>query len=403
MKTIFFVQNRKDKKAATVIFLRLSHAPDVCAFSTKIKIPFSAWDAKLKKVKPAYSHSSQINKDLREIEDKVTEILDSMRYDPDFELAKRKIGIIFGNEEEAKGPVSFFEVFDIYLNHLKKNSAKGTYANYNYLKNLLFKFNPKLEFKDLIAINFERFADWLLDAETETKARQSNNTVHKNLSNVRAFLNWCREERNGINVEIPEVPKDFIPVKPHDVEVIYLTEEELLSVYFMPFVEDFEIVRDMFCFGCWTGLRFSDIQALGPGNVRGGLITINMKKVSAQVSIPLNQYSEKILKKYDYHFPRLRNDYCNELLKQVCEVAGFDAPEKLVRFRRKERIEITAPKHQLISFHDSRATFIILLLIKGVPQRIIMEMTGHTDFDSFKKYIKITPSVTRNAMQLAWG
>ncbi len=414
MKTTFFIQSRTDKKAATVIFLRLSHAPDKVAFSTKIKIPFSAWDAKAKKVKPAYSHSSQINKDLREIEDKVSDILQDMRKEPDFNEAKKRIGNIFGVESEQGDVSSLFGAFEKFLAFHKKNSAYGTWANYNYLKNMLKAFNPELRFQDINVTFFERFADWMFDQETDKKKKkQTNNTVYKNLTNVRAFLNWCRKAKNEIKALIPLLPEDFLNgIKPNDVKVIYLREEELLKLYFMEFEGDEELIKDMFCLGCFTGLRYSDIKALSRGNitmlsngeVKYKAINITTQKTSEPVVIPLVQYSEAILEKYNYHFPKeFRSDDRGPLIRKVCKEAGFDEIEKEVRFRRVKRIEVNAPKHELINFHDSRATFIILLLIKGIPQRVIMEMTGHVDFDSFKKYIKITPSVSQTALQRAWG
>ena len=62
----------------------------------------------------------------------------------------------------------------------------------------------------------------------------------------------------------------------------------------------------------------------------------------------------------------------------------------LVKPKRNERIKITKPKYQFITSHIGRRTFIILALKKGIPHLKIMDITGHKDYKTFRKYVMIS-------------
>lgn len=58
--------------------------------------------------------------------------------------------------------------------------------------------------------------------------------------------------------------------------VIALTQAELDALYNFDLTNNkrFDQVRDVFCFSCATGLRYSDIAQLRQGHIQDGTITI---------------------------------------------------------------------------------------------------------------------------------
>ena len=54
--------------------------------------------------------------------------------------------------------------------------------------------------------------------------------------------------------------------------------------------------KNSFLFGCYTGLRFSDIASLKWSNIKDELIQITQTKTKGAVYIPLNANAESILK-----------------------------------------------------------------------------------------------------------
>lgn len=58
------------------------------------------------------------------------------------------------------------------------------------------------------------------------------------------------------------------------------------------------------------------------------------------------------------------------------------------------------PKYKLISTHTARHTFIVTAISLGIPIPVIMEWTGHHNYNSMKPYIAIANATSRQAMAL---
>lgn len=72
------------------------------------------------------------------------------------------------------------------------------------------------------------------------------------------------------------------------------------------------------------------------------------------------------------------------------------------RYRGAERIDSKIPKYELITTHTARRTFITLSLEKGIRPEVVMSITGHKDYKTFKAYIKITDTVKKEELLKAW-
>ena len=79
---------------------------------------------------------------------------------------------------------------------------------------------------------------------------------------------------------------------------------------------------------------------------------------------------------------------------------GFDAPVRIVRYRNAIREDIVQPKYELLGTHAARRTFICNALMMGIAPSVVMQWTGHSDYDSMKPYIAIADRARKNAMSL---
>ena len=61
------------------------------------------------------------------------------------------------------------------------------------------------------------------------------------------------------------------------------------------------------------------------------------------------------------------------------------------------------PKYELVTSHMGRRTFVTLSLEKGMRPEIVMKITGHKDYATFKRYIEITSKVKYQEMMKAWN
>ncbi len=101
--------------------------------------------------------------------------------------------------------------------------------------------------------------------------------------------------------------------------------------------------------------------------------------------------------------PIISNQNFNKYLKELCKDAGIDEQTEIIPYKGAEKISNFYPKHELISAHTGRKTFATLSLEKGISAETVMGITGHSDYKSFQRYIKVTEERKRNEMQKAWG
>lgn len=231
----------------------------------------------------------------------------------------------------------------------------------------------------------------------------NNTTIAKQLSTIKTFLNYARMR----GIKVSDNYKDF-KIKRETLEVIALTNEEFETLYHFDLAGNKKLshVRDVFCFACATGLRYSDLKQLKREHIKNYEIRLIVKKTKEPLTIPLNPYSQAILDRYkDLHrpLPVISNQKTNEYIHEFCKLAGLIDPVEIVRFRGSKREAITYPKHELISVHTGRKTFATLSLEKGMSAEEVMTITGHLDYRSFKRYVKVTEQRKKVVMRNAWG
>lgn len=306
-------------------------------------------------------------------------------------------------EAQEMAPKSFlFEFLDKYIQDHSATREPGSLAVYRALKNHLLAFQlakgVKVAFESIDYAFFQAFQSFLIE-----KRNLNNTTVAKQLSTVKTFLNYARVQ----GIKVSDRYKDF-KIKKDSLEVIALTSEEFEKLFTMDLSANKRLdqVRDVFCFACATGLRYSDLDQLRREHVKGAEIKITVKKTKEPLSIPLNTYSASILKKYsklDQPLPMISNQKLNDYVKELCQLAQIDEPVEIVRFRGIKREANTYPKYELIGVHCGRKTFATLSLEKGMSAEEVMSITGHKDYKSFKRYVTITEQRKKTVMANAWG
>jgi integrase len=187
--------------------------------------------------------------------------------------------------------------------------------------------------------------------------------------------------------------------------VIYLTWDELMKVWDVELDGLYEDVRNIFCFCCFTGLRFSDAMNLRWSDVGKNAIRITTVKTADPLTIDLNKWSEEILGRYvdegfpdDRVFPSTANQVANRYLHRICEICGISAPVHLTTYKGADRTDEVRPKHELVTSHAGRRTFVVNALSMGIPPSVVMKWTGHSDYKAMKPYIGVSDAAKAEAM-----
>ncbi len=301
--------------------------------------------------------------------------------------------------------------------------TKATYQKFNALENHLKGFNENLSFADITETCLNNFVTYL-----RNKLDMKNSTIGNQLGFLKWFLRWA--DMRGYCTE--NAYKTFTPkLKTAAHSVVFLDWEELMKVYefaipangaevtltnktngktYKKIVHDaaaLKKTRDIFCFCCFTSLRYSDANNLKKADVRDNeKITLTTIKTSDTITIELNKYAKSILDKYrdadfgGYALPRITNQRMNGYLKDLCELCGINQPITKTYYRGNERVDEVFPKYALIGTHTGRRTFICNALMLGIPAEIVMKWTGHSDYKSMKPYIDVTNAAKEKAMQL---
>jgi integrase len=232
-----------------------------------------------------------------------------------------------------------------------------------------------------------------------------NNSVAKILRGFKAFLNWCRGKGwqvNNVSFRI----KENIP------EILFLDKDELKLVEEVIITNNrLERIRDIFIFGCYTGMRISDIQKLKKSDFGKDKVRFFETKGHKTIShtVPIVGSALKIVNKYwdfpiEKLLPEISTQKYNDYLKELLRLAGIDKSITIAEQRGGRVIEKTAPKYQLASSHLARKTFITRALEKEMPEMIIKSVTGHSkNSRAFARYFEITDKIKSNMMEKYFG
>jgi integrase len=322
----------------------------------------------------------------------------------------RGIKTSFTKKEEPNNFI--YDFISEYIQNHKFTRAKGSLSVYKALSVHLHGFEiskkERVTFDRIDYSFFEKFQNYLVGCFIHLKSGEkinklNNQTIAKQLSTLKTILGYAK--KNGIKIN--ESYKDF-RIARSVLEVIALkrSEFDLLFEYDLSDKKTLEKVRDIFCFSCSTGLRYSDLAQLKWEHINNNAISLTILKTKERLTIPLNVYSSAILEKYKNHFkplPIMSAQNLNLYLKTLGELVGIDEQIEKVRFYGTERRETIAPKFNRLTMHVGRKTFVTLSLELGMASEVIMSITGHKDYKSFKRYLNIENDLKQVSMAKHWG
>ncbi|NOS93003.1 MAG: site-specific integrase [Cyclobacteriaceae bacterium] len=364
------------------------------------------WDDLKQRIKrPAKAdpldETKSFNKRLEFIEAQV-KLIDQEAFDRRIKLTEKYIIDRLMDESLVKiDQFDFFKAADQYLQSIKSVKAERTITGkrtvFNFLKEYQDSTGNEITFHQMNVQFFEELRHYAFE-----KKKIGDNYFAKIIAVLKTFLHWSFE-RDYIKHE--SFKKFQAPEREN--EIICLTLEELMALCNHTFKSKrLDRVRDVFVFGCSTGLRFSDLVSLKPSNIQGDFIVINIQKTRENSVIPLNKFSAGILEKYKdtvYEtLPKVSHQKFNSYLKECCKEAGIDTIVTITRFSGGHRQTTAHPKYELITSHAARKTFATLSLLMGMPERVVRNITGHKKEESFKRYVNFTKEYEKQQMNKVW-
>lgn len=403
--TINFYLDTRYKKTEMPILIYIRGIGKTLKINTGERILSKHWDSTKQAAKRTYTGHPELNSYLSTLKEKIKKRLRLLNIEHSFityDMIKIEIEKLFTLSKPRDTKKIFHEAYKQFIEAKKNEKRFRTIQKYQTLLVHLNNFESLKKYQltfDKINLEFyEKFTSYLMK-----DLQHSNNTIGKYISCLKTFLHWAVDQ--NLNNK-----HDFQKFKVYNdkTDIIVLTEQELMRIYNLDLSNEkiLSKVRDVFCFQCFTGQRFSDIESLKREDIKNDIWYLHTYKTRDIIEIPLSFYAKQILNKYKNNniqpLPILSHQKTNKFIKDVCKLSNIDEPITLVKYRGAERIDKMDSKYKFISTHTARRTFVTISLEKGMRPETIMEITGHTNYKTFRKYIKITSKVKQNEINKYW-
>lgn len=345
-----------------------------------------------------YQLFRRYNNCISETKNKVEKIFSYFEYN-DIPFSVKLFNEKFENNN-VKIVIGFYDAFEEYLTVSKLTKTASTITKYKSVKKFLEAFEAHTKYKlQFDNINF-RFEEAFMEYCFIVR-KTLNNYYAKIVKSLKAFMSWCFERGYHDKLDFKRIKS-----KEDEIEVIYLTSDELMLLYNHKFTnKSKERARDLFCFLCFSGQRHSDIYALRNANIDEDYLSFTIKKTkTVNHRVFLVKYAKELLAKYKdtiyFPIPRITSQKLNEKIQECCEDIGLTQEMELVRFIGAERISQTFRKCDLISSHCGRKTFITNSLFLNIPERVVRAITNHKDEKSFRRYVNISETHKQRELEV---
>ncbi len=411
--------------------------------------------------------------------EEVIQSLILLKKEPTAKLVKERYKthkFVLSNNTEVESKINRYfvvQTLDEYVKHLRSRVSMGDgmkMSSFEKSRRIIEKWKDFLTVKKMASIQFEElrtkytllrdFAEWVIKEE-----KFANSSVNKYNMVFRGFMRWSAkmdyhniDEKRFDSPNLKEVSnRSILALTPKQLLAIhsftgfdyldkdgnlnegclqYKKKEERYFYYEDRFVHKqwdkdgnltetkfvktyttLEVVKDFFCFLCSTSLSYIDAANLKIKDVDidKDLIEIVRAKTSTPLSIPLNETSRAIWRKYskdknfkrkdghkiDTHFlfPRfegsdkfLSNANTNSTLKKIGEVLQKDLSNMVnVEVRSgsgvKKGTDEEVPLYKKLHTHMGRKTFITFALSEKISPLDIKRISGHSDEKMMKYYV----------------
>ncbi len=373
----FWLKSRTDKNGKSPITMTIGANGERAEFQTGKKIEPENWDNGKQQAKGKTTQAKLLNTYLSQLRNKVY-LKEIELMQRGFLITARLLRDAVVDKVEALNEKTLFQVFSEHNEEQGKMIGKGISKSTHWLSEYTYR---------------------LLKEHVEQKYKRSDLYLRElNISFIQAFHTFLRTDKGMaqnsstkhlkllkkiINVAVANSYMTFNPfmtykVEREPVEIDFLDEEELRRIInFDTPLPRLERAKDMFLFGCFTGLSYIDIKTLAPEHFErdgAGRIWIKKRRVKTGVlsRIPLLPIAKMILDKYrggEKLLPIQDPADVNKYLKDIAILCNIN---------------------KRITFHTSRHTFAsTVTLANNISLEVVSKMLGHTNTRMTTHYAKL--------------
>lgn len=299
--------------------------------------------------------------------------------------SKREAQILTGEWDIKTDGAGRITLVAYIKNHEKNHANPGT------LETLIhhiegFSNGANIQMGQVTSKWIEDFQSHLLETKMSNGQPISQSSVGSYMKLVRAVFRKATAEGT-----ISRDPTAVVSLtKVTDPDMVFLSADEVKKMAaFIPESDFGKEVRRAFLFGCFTGLRVSDIRSLTWGMIEKDppQIIKRQKKTKNQVYIPLNKNAAGLI------FDGSEHDG-DELVFAIS-----DPKDTGKGYRTLKQWASDAGVTKKIGWHTARRTFATLTLGCGANPITVAKLLGHSGLGQVMKYAKATDEMRRKAVE----
>ena len=336
-------------------------------FYTGVDVAPSEWDSKRRQINAKVSYSSLKNAECAALVGKLVDIEMGLR------LRGEPVSVRGIRQEFYHHGSSGF--LDFVKRHLLSDSgcSAGTLMGRRSVFRALSDYAPKLLFSQITPSFVKGFEQYLFGRNMKAASVSEYLTIFRVFVRSAVRMGYLKAEQN---------PFQNFSIRRVNPSRKGISESMLAFMEKMQFDDSeykLRLVRDLFLFSSYTGLRFSDVVRLKSTDIcqLDGKMYLRMqtRKTGQTVCVPLNILFEgkalELLEAYrgqhgEYCFPSLSNNRVNEFLKVIGQ--RMDPPQHL-------------------TFHQARHSFACFLANRGANPYTIKFLMGHASIQTSMIYV----------------
>ena len=416
---MFYLKDKSKQKSAIVAIIRFKGQR--YKLPTGESVAIKAWNASKYRSRSGlqYQDGYNINEKLDLIEANIKRALNDFNLRDVIPTQKELEAEI--QRKEVENETSFSDFMQQEIETLRPAKAVSTIKKYITTLHKVTDYEKdrkvKLRFQDIDIHFYKDFKNWFYQEETH----KTKNYFGSIIKNIKRFCNiaYVNKLHSADGYKHP----DF-KTEQEDADTVYLSEKELQKIYTTQITEEkireitpgiyaqnlkrkieaMERARSRFLIGAYTILRVSDYKRLTEVNVRDGFIRIKPIKRSKgrknrDVVIPMHPIVKEILSTGIDLTETISEQKINKHIKDVCQIAGINGTEIIVRTEKGREVEHTFKKYELITTHTARRSAATNMLMAGMEASDIMMLGGWNSEKAFWRYIRMEPELNAQRLQ----
>ena len=309
----------------------------------------------------------------------------------ELELFRRNVDVTVqslysGYIEQIAADTPLTEFNDYVMKHCT-NRRRTTMQRYYDAVRQFNLFHPEVCLEDIDTAWLKKFEKHLLARGVQDSTVWSRMKILRALFNEAVRRDLLRPNQNPFRFyEIPEIRSRN--------DVLMFTEVEELELMGFKSASERHI-RDVFCFGCYTGLRWSDLHRLTRDNLRqaDGITWLQVKtqKTGAFVQIPISVIffgnAMRILEKY----------------ADISDLCGYECNTTVNRGIKCLMDKANIGGGQRITMHTARRSFITAISDFGVPLATTQKLADHSRISTTSKYLQLSTGMILRDIEQAFS